>query len=237
MLPLIIEKLGDTLKLRAAAGDKVNEVLVIEVFLTLRVIRTGMDPANMRSFWPVILTEMIYIFDKDPAPELVLAACKFLDLLLVLPSEHFNLHEWMFIVDKARKEFTSAYVPYIERLAPSSTSTVDYYPPKQRPVINIRNLSEIGYDGFLKILSQFCALEYCNIISGSPPDLEYINQLIAMDFIERDPTTQPPLHDDQFFELLAKQEKQEQQKELKESPSTVTTSTMQPKSGNSTENK
>jgi len=62
----------------------------------------------MNSFWPVILTELFRVFEQcitapppDGAEELlvVLAACKFLDLVLVLQTEEFQVQQWMFVTD------------------------------------------------------------------------------------------------------------------------------------------
>jgi hypothetical protein len=54
----------------------------------------------LTNFWPVILTELLKVFegtmDDPPADNsedlaLVLAACKFLDLLLIIQSEDFQM--------------------------------------------------------------------------------------------------------------------------------------------------
>jgi hypothetical protein len=51
-------------------------------------------------------------------PPLVLAACKFLDLVLILPPEQFSVYEWMFITDSFEHMGQKlAFVPYIEQLA------------------------------------------------------------------------------------------------------------------------
>jgi len=62
----------------------------------------------LTSFWPVIFTEMYRIFEQTMASlpadgsedlQLVLSACKCLDLLLVLQTEEFQIHQWVFITD------------------------------------------------------------------------------------------------------------------------------------------
>jgi hypothetical protein len=81
------------------------------------------SPQHLTNFWPVILTELLKVFegtmDDPPADNseglaLVLAACKFLDLLLIIQSEDFQMlvtlplldpaadlcsHQWMFVTD------------------------------------------------------------------------------------------------------------------------------------------
>lgn len=58
------------------------------------------SPQHLTNFWPVILAELLRVFDgiMDDVPEdgseslqLALAACKFLDLLLVIQSEDFQV--------------------------------------------------------------------------------------------------------------------------------------------------
>jgi len=66
------------------------------------------SPQHLANFWPVILAELLRVFEStmDDPPldhsedlQLVLAACKFLDLLLVIQSEDFQIHQWMFVTD------------------------------------------------------------------------------------------------------------------------------------------
>lgn len=66
------------------------------------------SPVHLSNFWPVILTEFFRVLeqflDDEPAdtPEaanVLLSACKFIDLLLVLQIEEFQVHQWIFISD------------------------------------------------------------------------------------------------------------------------------------------
>jgi hypothetical protein len=65
------------------------------------------------------------VYEATPEPELVLAASKFLDLVLVLPYEDFNMFDWMFLSDQipAVQDEVSTYVPYIDRIAKKSDPT------------------------------------------------------------------------------------------------------------------
>ncbi|KAI0718921.1 Dopey, N-terminal-domain-containing protein [Cerioporus squamosus] len=101
-LPSIQEKLVDTLRNVSAP------IVQSEVFLCIRVLLCRLSPHNLSSFWPVILTELYRIFDQilasipaDGSEELglILSACKLLDLLLVLQTEEFQVHQWIFITD------------------------------------------------------------------------------------------------------------------------------------------
>ncbi|KAG8967964.1 hypothetical protein FRC03_008985 [Tulasnella sp. 419] len=102
-LPAIQERLVDTL--RTSSGVP---AVVSEIYLCLRVLLCRLSSRNMLSFWPVILTEMIRTFNNirsSPPPDgsdelaIVLAACKFLDLILVLQPEDFQVHQWIFVTD------------------------------------------------------------------------------------------------------------------------------------------
>ncbi|GAA6000168.1 hypothetical protein JCM10207_007887 [Rhodosporidiobolus poonsookiae] len=101
-LPVIQEKLVDLL--RSSVGDMVHA----EVYLCLRVLFCRIGNQHLSGLWPVILTELLRLFDsliEQPVPDgsdflqLVFSACKFLDLTLVLQTEDFQIHEWMFVTD------------------------------------------------------------------------------------------------------------------------------------------
>ncbi|KAI0830814.1 Dopey, N-terminal-domain-containing protein [Trametes gibbosa] len=101
-LPSIQEKLVDTLRNVSAP------IVQSEVYLCVRVLLCRLSPHNLSSFWPVVLTELYRVFEQildnvpgDGSEELglVLSACKLLDLLLVLQTEEFQIHQWIFITD------------------------------------------------------------------------------------------------------------------------------------------
>ncbi|KAL7419677.1 hypothetical protein Q5752_005591 [Cryptotrichosporon argae] len=103
MLPSIQEKLVEILR-TSVVSPRVHS----EVYLCLRVLMCRISPQHLTNFWPVILAELLRVFettmDNPPADgsedlQLVLAACKFLDLLLVIQSEDFQIHQWMFVTD------------------------------------------------------------------------------------------------------------------------------------------
>ena len=60
-------------------------------------------------------------------PNLVLSACKFLDLALMIPSEQFRLYEWIFIKDYLDDQLMSSatlpyHVAFVEQLSLKSNS-------------------------------------------------------------------------------------------------------------------
>ncbi|KAK4333987.1 Protein dopey [Rhodotorula toruloides] len=101
-LPMIQEKLVDLLR------SSVGEIVHAEVYLCLRVLFCRIDNQHLSGLWPVILTELLRLFesladqrvaDGSDTLQLVLSACKFLDLTLVLQTADFQIHEWMFVTD------------------------------------------------------------------------------------------------------------------------------------------
>ncbi|KAG6813245.1 hypothetical protein H0H92_012882 [Tricholoma furcatifolium] len=101
-LPTIQEKLVDIFK------NVTAPIVQCEVFLCIRVLLCRLSPHNLTSFWPVLLTELYRIFEQamtslpsDGSEDLqvILAASKCLDLLLVLQTEEFQIHQWIFITD------------------------------------------------------------------------------------------------------------------------------------------
>ncbi|KAJ1644296.1 hypothetical protein LPJ64_004018 [Coemansia asiatica] len=101
-LPQIQERLVDILK------NSPHPVVQMEVFLCLRVLLCRMSNNHMSSFWPMLLTELMRLCNQQLAREgredpeqanLFMAACKFLDLLFVLGSDEFLVHQWIFITD------------------------------------------------------------------------------------------------------------------------------------------
>ncbi|KAI5120784.1 hypothetical protein M0805_002411 [Coniferiporia weirii] len=101
-LPAVQEKLVDILRSGSVP------VVESEVYLCIRVLLCRLSPHNLSSFWPVILAELIRIFEQAMAEppadgsdslQLVLSACKLVDLLLVLQTEEFQIHQWIFITD------------------------------------------------------------------------------------------------------------------------------------------
>ncbi|KAJ2874088.1 hypothetical protein GGH93_002679 [Coemansia aciculifera] len=101
-LPQIQEKLVDILK------NTPHPSVQIEVFLCLRVLLCRVSNHHMSNFWPMLLTELMRLFhqqlnrDGREEPEqanLFLAACKFLDLLFILGTDDFLVHQWIFITD------------------------------------------------------------------------------------------------------------------------------------------
>ncbi|KAK0564187.1 hypothetical protein OC844_001830 [Tilletia horrida] len=101
-LPSIQEKVVDIMRAKAA------EPVQAEVYLCMRVLLCRFSQQHLAPFWPVLLTELMRLLDslteELPADgsdnlQLVFSACKFLDLLLTLQTEDFQIHQWLFVTD------------------------------------------------------------------------------------------------------------------------------------------
>ncbi|KAJ3040698.1 hypothetical protein HDV00_010591 [Rhizophlyctis rosea] len=102
-LPAIQEKLVDILKVSNGG------VVHCEAYLCLRVLLRRMTPKHLANIWPTVLTELIRLFGvylrsqdaERPSEDLSVffAACKFLDLLLVLGIDDFQWHQWIFVTE------------------------------------------------------------------------------------------------------------------------------------------
>ncbi|PWA03782.1 hypothetical protein BB558_000033 [Smittium angustum] len=90
--------------------------MISEIYLCLRVILCRMGSGRLSSMWPVIITETSKIIlsyfllnkkgvDKDDfaSANVLLACCKFLDLLMVLNPSDFMIHSSVFISTDIRK--------------------------------------------------------------------------------------------------------------------------------------
>lgn len=194
-VPLIQEKLCEALKANAEP-DTLTSIKEY-IFLCLRVLLVRCDifrQKKVESFWPVILTEMVSMFSAVQFREkLVLSVTKFLDLMLVLPIEQFNIWRWIFLKeqtnssenDPPQDQPEGSFVPYIEKIAPTiSGNSMPFNPVKQRPLILFNTLNEQSYKGFLSFLSQFSNLSYGNCVSGTSPDMPFIHKLLQKDFLD-----------------------------------------------------
>ncbi|GAM26111.1 hypothetical protein SAMD00019534_092860 [Acytostelium subglobosum LB1] len=223
ILPLVLEKIVESLRIPNAT------VLHLQVFQCLRVLLVRMSHENLRSFWPIIITELIDILshahDDNTPSELVLAACKFLDLALTLPTitEQFNLYEWVFIRGCFIKHQAAPFKPYVDSISQCPIMELnedDNTPPSiltssgvmtapdisrqlARPCILIRSLSELanGYIEFKAYLSKFSIAIYKRHLNTNAVDLNYINELLCFDFCELDLTKLSISGDIQFSPL------------------------------------
>ncbi|GBE77521.1 hypothetical protein SCP_0103960 [Sparassis crispa] len=206
-LPTIQEKLVDTLRNVSAP------VVQSEVYLCIRVLLCRLSPHNLSSFWPVILTELYRLFDQalaslpsDGSEELglILAACKLLDLLLVLQTEEFQIHQWIFITDTVDAVYRpDNWFPeaILDRLAeatndlpiaeqngthpfPTSAMSLTESRPMRRPMLrSLRQIDSIR--DLVPFFSSASIVSYESVYSsGGNIDWEAIEQGLLEDMFE-----------------------------------------------------
>jgi len=164
----------------------------------LRVILLRCTQKKIDSFWPVVLTEMMDIYTNHiEDSQLVLAVTKYLDLLLVLPTE-FSLWQWIFIRDqfmplpgKNNVDVSggTCFVPFFDRFVSRDTEKEECQSPKrmkQRPLVTLESVLSSESSRFLAFLAKFGDLSYQNSVSGSEPDYPFLEQLLVKEFCEKD---------------------------------------------------
>ncbi|KAE8270920.1 hypothetical protein A4X09_0g1426 [Tilletia walkeri] len=135
-LPSIQEKVVDIMRAKAA------EPVQAEVYLCMRVLLCRFSQQHLAPFWPVLLTELMRLLesltedlpaDGSDQLQLVFSACKFLDLLLTLQTEDFQIHQWLFVTDTA-----DVLYPPDEWVAESIMDRVAAVVNERRPVRSSR---------------------------------------------------------------------------------------------------
>ena len=76
------------------------EPLYTQVFLCLRVLLTRVSPDHLQTVWPIVLMEIIRTFEESMDSALLLSACKFIDLAVILLPRYFHLYQWCFVRGK-----------------------------------------------------------------------------------------------------------------------------------------
>ncbi|KAG8769969.1 hypothetical protein FRC12_004614 [Ceratobasidium sp. 428] len=202
-LPSIQEKLVELLRWSSA-----EPIIHSEIYLCVRVLLCRLSPHNMSSFWPVILTEMIRLFTSalvEPPQEdsdelqLLLAASKCVDLMLVLQTPEFQIHQWMFVTDTMDAVYrpdTWTPTSLMDQLAeaigglpqsgqksavlPSPPTTIQSTLPggiqnQRRPLLGaVRRLNQLNE--LLPFFSHVSIALYEGVYAGGTPDMETIER-------------------------------------------------------------
>ncbi|ORY00279.1 hypothetical protein K493DRAFT_392010 [Basidiobolus meristosporus CBS 931.73] len=202
ILPTIQEKLVELVKSNA------EELVHVEIYLCLRVLLVRIAPRHLANFWPVLLTELIRLFEmfrqkgveNSLQCDLMLAACKFLDLVFTLGTDEFQIHQWIFITDGVDvSKVSAASHGLLEKIDPKiSENSVEMANQEltqvaeltstslksKRPMLHMRRItkaSELSF--FVKYISLHV---YQDTYSLNKPDISFIEKLIENDLIEHD---------------------------------------------------
>ncbi|CAE6407081.1 unnamed protein product [Rhizoctonia solani] len=194
-LPSIQEKLVELLRWTSA-----EPIVHSEVFLCVRILLCRLSPHNLSSFWPVILTELIRIFDSalvDPPADgsdellLLLAACKCVDLMLVLQTPEFQIHQWMFVTDTLDAVYRPdawapaslmdqlaeviGSLPKLEQSTTSVQATFAGQASRRRPLLGaVRRTERLGE--LVPFFSHVSIALYEGVYAGAGPDTDEIER-------------------------------------------------------------
>ncbi|CAE6451535.1 unnamed protein product [Rhizoctonia solani] len=194
-LPSIQEKLVELLRWTSA-----EPIVHSEVLLCVRILLCRLSPHNLSSFWPVVLTELIRIFASalvDPPADgsdellLLLASCKCVDLMLVLQTPEFQIHQWMFVTDTLDAVYRpDAWTPVslmdqlaevvgsLPKLEQSTTSMQETFTGKalkRRPLLGaVRKAERLG--DLLPFFSHVSIALYEGVYAGAGPDTDEIER-------------------------------------------------------------
>ena len=91
----------------ATAASSPSSATRAEIFMLLRGLILKVSPIHMRSFWPIITSELHDAISSLFSDEVrdtynincVMQACKLLETLLVIAPDDFQMGEWIFITD------------------------------------------------------------------------------------------------------------------------------------------
>mmetsp|Transcript_12924 Transcript_12924/g.51598 ORF Transcript_12924/g.51598 Transcript_12924/m.51598 type:complete len:1773 (-) Transcript_12924:44-5362(-) len=186
-VPHIQEKLIEALKLSQASS------VYEQVFLCMRVLLIRMSGKRLTTFWPTIVTELLRFFGyghRNPAePNLLLAACKFLDQAMITPAEQFHLYEWMFVLDGLNwpENKKLYFTPHVEQLARNAVHESPFKlngPSKssRQPMILLRCATNA--EQLYNFLQHFSTMAYTNCVASKPASLAVIERVIEADMIE-----------------------------------------------------
>jgi len=199
-LPALQEKVVEALKIPNASP------IHIQVFLLIRVLLLRFSASHLRLFWPTVVTELMRIFAEPTIdPPLILAACKFLDLVLLLRTEEFLLYEWIFIsdiigdkieqtsflpvMDNILHQYQSQQISSDADMIQAITTSTSTSATHRKLLIT---MNHVGIDAkgeeFTTFVEHFLKKwrfhAYNNVVSSLLVDYESINHSLESDFIE-----------------------------------------------------
>eukprot|EP00124_Ichthyophonus_hoferi_P003792 Ihof_evm1s354 gene=Ihof_evmTU1s354 len=187
LVAAIMERVVDSIKLSDA------QYIHAQAFLLLRVLLLRLSESYLSPWWPTVITEVIRVFDvtlqkldqhdalSDADQSLLLSVCKFVDLIVALPIEHFELHQWMFLDERVSEDISigadglppSIFLSYMQRLgnAVGATNDSSYcvsdLPGHRMPLITFPSIERVSQLGmFFRCVSDYTYL--ANLAHASP---------------------------------------------------------------------
>jgi hypothetical protein len=208
--PPILEKMVESLKVSVGSMQSYHQ-LMSSALLLMRVLICRSSQQNLGLFWPTIITELIRVFGGDYASEnggkrdplVTIEALKFLDYATVVLPESFQIYKWMFFSDKSETP-RQLFIPFMD-LFKSSTVETTYLTErsnsKRKPIITKPSYDYIRWEVTGKSEDIDATEESINDLArqlavraeqmdlspssvGKDCDIEFIDNLLEMDFVE-----------------------------------------------------
>ncbi|KAG8710253.1 hypothetical protein FRC11_004702, partial [Ceratobasidium sp. 423] len=203
-LPSIQEKLVELLRWTSAEPIVLSEVESIGVQARINPLTNVITGATMRqgTFMPFIATQPVLIlaccsYRADPPADgsdellLLLAACKCVDLMLVLQTPEFQIHQWMFVTDTLDAVYRPdawtpvslmdqlveviGSLPKLEQTTTSMQETFAGKASKRRPLLGaVRRVERLGE--LVPFFSHVSIALYEGVYAGVGPDMDEIER-------------------------------------------------------------
>jgi len=180
-VPVIFEKLVESLKMG-------TRNILLQVFLTLRVMIVRISAEHLTPLWPLVVTELDKSF-VSPSTDamLTLSALKFLDLCLVLNVDGFQLFRWKFLGGVLETGGQATFEPVAATFASNpleEEASIRFHErgEKRRPVVllhSTNNFAQVSsYARLLLNRADDAALK------AAKPDLSFVDFILELEMIE-----------------------------------------------------
>ncbi|KAJ3334101.1 hypothetical protein HDU76_010223 [Blyttiomyces sp. JEL0837] len=199
-LPSIQEKLVEVLK-----GPP--NLMHVEAYLCLRILIIRMSTHHLNNLWPILLTELIRVFgvylrDQGTKDDLLIffAACKLVDLLIVLGVEEFQWHKWIFVSETVEEFVAKDSLPRNASLVDKLTiswniddggvlpdgSSMNVLPGTvtRKPLLHMKKIKDKSE--LIPFVQRLNFAAYENVFTRSKPDYAFIESLLELDLLDQD---------------------------------------------------
>jgi len=193
-----------------------------QVFLCLRVLVARVSSEHLQSIWPIVLMELIRLFQGSAlAPRasadtvLLASALKFIDVARVMMPAQFALYVWMFLQENVDNLFATAganggFVPHVQHLevhdaaghasAARSAAVASAFSPSGllRPVLLQRHVSSLAELATWHARLSGAMSAAAQGRTAPQPDVAFVDALLLSDMSDYEeltpaqPAQQPP---------------------------------------------
>lgn len=197
-LTIVKEKLVEVVR-----NNAITPISQSEVYLCLRVLLIRFKSDNLTMFWPIVITELLRLFEiikSAPASEhsdllsLLLSACKFLDTLLVLQNEDFQVYQSLFITDtvdaSAMGDHQGGIIDQISQLFGNQEKFDGQFSPqlentqRQPLLLNVKRIESV--QNLQPFFSSVSHVTFNNVIDKQEVDWELLDRTIGSDFFDEE---------------------------------------------------